>query len=58
MGQEYIMKMEYFESIELTSYWKEDIIIDEPQIAYIMQQILTALQYMHSKHVIHGDLKP
>ena len=52
------MKMEYFDSTELTNYWNEDIIINEPQIAYIMQQILSALQYMHSNHVIHGDLKP
>jgi len=31
--------------------------LTEPQIAYICKNIVTGLQYLHAKHVIHRDLK-
>ena len=37
---------------------KTDIIIQEQKAAYIMYQIFKSLHYIHSKDIVHRDIKP
>lgn len=32
-------------------------VLDEPQIAYVLREVLGALAYLHSEHRIHRDVK-
>lgn len=54
--------MEYLENssvFDLVKYLKgEGIYMTEPQIAYIIRGIVEGLKYMHSKNIIHMDIKP
>lgn len=34
------------------------IVVTEPEIRYVVQQILLGLHYIHGHFVIHRDLKP
>jgi serine/threonine-protein kinase len=50
--------MEYVEGESLAQRIQRRGPLDVPESLHIFQQIARALEYMHSKHVIHRDLKP
>lgn len=50
--------MEYCNGGELFSQLLNKVIYSEIQVAKIMNQIFSALSHMHSKNIIHRNLKP
>ena len=57
-GGQYYMVMEYAEGKTLKDLIKETGPIPEPRTLKILEQILQALEYAHSKGVVHRDIKP
>ena len=52
------MVLEYVEGKDLSHYYKNDPLFDSlPAIATIIEQILSALAYLHNKGIIHKDIK-
>lgn len=51
--------MEYLKGGELYEYWHrfEHRRIPEVEVRDIMRQLLLAIEYCHSKKIIHRDLK-
>lgn len=50
--------MEYVEGITLKSHIEQRGALPEREILYYSSQILSALDYIHSKSIIHCDIKP
>ena len=50
--------MDYAEGGELTQLINSDIEIPENKIKDIFKQIIEGVRFIHSKNVIHRDLKP
>ena len=50
--------MEYVEGITLKSHIEHRGALPEREILYYASQILSALDYIHSKSIIHCDIKP
>ena len=50
--------MEYVEGITLKSHIEHRGALTEREILYYASQILSALDYIHSKSIIHCDIKP
>ena len=50
--------MEYVEGITLKSHIEHRGALSEREILYYASQILSALDYIHSKSIIHCDIKP
>ena len=50
--------MEYVEGITLKSHIEHVGALSEREILYYASQILSALDYIHSKSIIHCDIKP
>lgn len=50
--------MELCEGGDLFHRIKENKIFSEKKASEIMKQILSAIFYMHKKHVMHRDIKP
>lgn len=49
--------MEYLEAGSLLDMIKENGPLAEPYVAYIMRELLAALQYLHAERKIHRDVK-
>lgn len=49
--------MEYLEAGSLLDIIKEYGPLEEPFVAFIMRELLTALQYLHGERKIHRDVK-
>jgi serine/threonine protein kinase len=43
---------------DLLCYLTKIRLITEQMIAQLVEQILTAVQYLHSRNIVHRDLKP
>ncbi|CAG0888469.1 unnamed protein product [Darwinula stevensoni] len=43
---------------ELFDYLTSVVTLSEKKTKYIMRQLLDALEYVHSKHIVHRDVKP
>jgi len=52
------ISMEYVEGDELKTFLKDSIAFSVQNIVLIVQQLLSGLQYTHSKDVVHRDIKP
>lgn len=50
--------MSYIEGPTLAQIIEKNGRIDPEHVAWIMQRVLNALQYMHFQGVVHGDIKP
>lgn len=53
-----IIEMEYFEGITLLKLLNEKLKLDDELIIEYAKQILDALSFIHSKRLVHRDLKP
>jgi serine/threonine protein kinase len=49
--------MDFVDGLSLSKFCAEHALSVPPKLA-LFQQVCTAAQYLHSNHVIHGDLKP
>ena len=49
--------MEYLEAGSLLDIIKEYGPLEESSVAFIMKELLLALQYLHSERKIHRDVK-
>lgn len=49
--------MEYLEAGSLLDMIKENGPLEESFVAFIMRELLLALQYLHSERKIHRDVK-
>ena len=50
--------LEYIDGLTLTEYLASDESIEGSRIADIIRQVCSAVDYMHSRQIIHCDLKP
>lgn len=54
----YYMFMEYFKDGSLADLLKRRIYLEEKEAQSIFSTVMTALQFCHSRNVIHRDIKP
>ena len=57
-SRKYYIMMEYLEGGELFDVIISQGFFSELDAAHIMKQILSAVNYLHSKQIVHRDLKP
>lgn len=55
-GESYYILMEYIEGSLLSDFHEKRMVIE--RTVDIMVQILRALQYIHSRNIVYGDIKP
>jgi len=55
---EFYTVMEYARGGELSTYLKENQILSEWESRRIFKQLHEAVRYIHSRNVVHRDLKP
>jgi serine/threonine protein kinase len=53
-----LIEMEYFEGKTLLRLLQENKVLDEEIIIEYLKQILDALSFIHSKRLVHRDIKP
>lgn len=56
-GQFYLVQ-EYIEGNTLTAKVKQQGVLSESAIREILASLLPVLEYVHSKHIVHRDIKP
>ncbi|KAB8319212.1 YARHG domain-containing protein [Tolypothrix campylonemoides VB511288] len=56
-GQFYLVQ-EYIEGDTLTAKVKQQGVLNESAIREILASLLPVLEYVHSKHIVHRDIKP
>jgi serine/threonine-protein kinase 24/25/MST4 len=56
-GSQLWIVMEYLEGGSLSDLLAHSGPLDEPTIAYVMRELLTALAYLHGERKIHRDVK-
>ena len=56
--KKYYIMMELFDGGELFEAISEQGTFTEQDCAHIMKQIISAVNYLHSKYIMHRDLKP
>jgi len=56
-GSQLWIVMEYLEGGSLSDLLVDSGPLDEPTIAYVMRELLTALAYLHGERKIHRDVK-
>lgn len=56
-GSQLWIVMEYLEGGSLSDLLADSGPLDEPSIAYVMHELLTALAYLHGERKIHRDVK-
>jgi serine/threonine-protein kinase 24/25/MST4 len=49
--------MEYLEAGSVADLIKESGPLDESSVAYVLSELLLALEYLHSERKIHRDVK-
>jgi serine/threonine protein kinase len=49
--------MEYLEAGSIADLMKESGPLDEQSVAYVLSELLLALEYLHSERKIHRDVK-
>ena len=54
----YYMVEEYCSAGDLYDYIRKQKFFSEKKAAYIMNQLLSAVNYLHKKSIVHRDLKP
>jgi predicted Ser/Thr protein kinase len=57
-GGRYFMMLEYVEGHSLETYWKSNELLSVEDAHKIVRQVAEALDYAHSRDVVHRDVKP
>ena len=50
--------MEYLRGGELLDRLRKNQSFTEAQVSFLFRQLVSAVHFMHSKRVVHRDLKP
>ncbi|GAB1537578.1 hypothetical protein NUACC21_02230 [Scytonema sp. NUACC21] len=58
LDEQFYLVQEYIEGDTLTAKVRQQGVLNESSVREILASLLTVLEYVHSKHIVHRDIKP